>query len=138
MRCPDAHDRNYLVGILSTAGFPATEHNIDALALLVGKMLLAGVYAPLSRAAPQMAESFLKTNQWNGRNAAKWPTLIYGYLEAMVRMERSRPVLGSGFVAHVHELPETIRAQILETADSEGFLSRPRSELLPMDWRSGE
>lgn len=129
-------DHDYLIDILSTAGFPTTDHNVDALALLVGKMILAGIYAPLVRARPGLAESFLKDNQWNGRKAAKWPAKIYIYLNEWVRRERRTPDLGPKFVEHVHELPATIREQILETANSEGFLARPRSEPLPMDWRS--
>jgi hypothetical protein len=89
-------DRAYLIDILSTSGFTATENNVDALALLVGKMLLAGVYSPLSRADRQMAARYLEDNQWDGRKAARWPSLIYSYLETMVKIDRSYGFLGPG------------------------------------------
>jgi hypothetical protein len=44
--------------------------------------------------------------------------------------------LGPSFAAHVRELPAKIRELILDTGVSGGFLGRPTSEPLPMDWRS--
>jgi hypothetical protein len=129
-------DRDYLVDILETAGFPVNDHNVDALARLVGMMLLAAIYTPVSKMNSQMAEAFLENNQWKGQSLASWPSEIYAFLAEWVRQDRKTPVLGPGFERHVNELPGTIRQEVLETANTGGFLGRPRSEPLPMDWRS--
>lgn len=124
-------DRSFLEGILLEVGFPPTDSNVDAVALLAGKMMLADVANAMRQTSPGMAEDLLSNNRWNGKTADKWPSSIQTYLDALDKF------LGPSFVDYTDALPGKVRNVLLESATEPGsFFDRPRSESLPLDWRS--